>query len=150
MGWSLGRAAKEAGRSKSTLHRALKDGTLSGAKDDQGRWQIEPAELFRVFQRNGSGTGAWDGAERSVERLEHPMERPGDEAEAVLAVRVEMLSAALDRERELADELRGELRGVRDELRAAQERIVGLLSPPARPPAGGWIGRLVARMAPTP
>ena len=146
MGWSLGRAAKEAGRSKSTLHRALKDGTLSGAKDDQGRWQIEPAELFRVFQWNASGTVLWDDTERPVERVEQAAERPDQEREAVLTVRVEMLTDALDRERELNTELKDELRGVRDELRAAQERIVGLLAPPVRTERLGWIARLTGRM----
>ena len=144
MGWSLGQAAQETGRGKSTLHRALKDGTLSGTKDDKGRWQIDPAELFRVFPRNAPGDAPRDETEP---RSGTPLER-GREAAAVLEVRVEMLTAALDREQELTGELRSELREVRDELRAAQERIIGLLAaPPAQAARRGWISRFLGRPA---
>ena len=35
--------------SRATLMKALSDGTLSAAKTDAGHWQIEPAELARVY-----------------------------------------------------------------------------------------------------
>lgn len=51
---SLNKAAKEASVAKSTLLEALNSGRMSASKNDKGHWQIDPAELFRVFQKTGS------------------------------------------------------------------------------------------------
>ncbi len=34
---------------KSTVLRAIKAGRISGTKDEQGEWHVEPAELHRVL-----------------------------------------------------------------------------------------------------
>lgn len=49
MKYTAGQAAKAAGVSKATITRALQSGKISGVKDDNGTWSIEPAELHRVF-----------------------------------------------------------------------------------------------------
>ena len=50
MKFSLGQAAKETGLDKSTISRAIKNGRLSALrKDGGGGYEIDPAELFRVF-----------------------------------------------------------------------------------------------------
>jgi hypothetical protein len=50
MKFSLGQAARETGLDKSTLSRAIKSGRLSAQrKDGNGGYEIDPAELFRVF-----------------------------------------------------------------------------------------------------
>lgn len=129
---TLGQAAEAAGRGKSTIHRALKNGTISGTRRDDGSWRIDPAELHRVFPRNGPGTSQRNSLERPLEhRWDGPGTGPGEDR-AALAARVELLTEALDRERTLNDEMRGDLSGVRAELRASQERVVGLLAPPRR------------------
>jgi hypothetical protein len=46
---TLGQAAKECGKQKSTLLNAINKGRLSASKDDKGQWKIDTAELFRVF-----------------------------------------------------------------------------------------------------
>jgi len=43
-------AADETGKTKATILKAIKTGRLSGSKDHKGEWQIDPAELFRVYQ----------------------------------------------------------------------------------------------------
>ena len=55
MGLSLREAAREAGKSKSTILRAIQSGRLSAARTDDGGWSIDPSELFRVYPRNGAG-----------------------------------------------------------------------------------------------
>ena len=50
---SLSAAAKEAGKSKSVLSNAIKQGRLSAARDEGGSYRIDPAELFRVYPRTG-------------------------------------------------------------------------------------------------
>jgi hypothetical protein len=50
MKFSLGQAAKETGLDKSTISRAIKSGRLSAhRKEGGGGYEIDPAELFRVF-----------------------------------------------------------------------------------------------------
>ena len=47
---SLGEAAKATGKSKTTISRAVKSGKVSGGnKGNDGEYQIDPAELFRVY-----------------------------------------------------------------------------------------------------
>ena len=49
MSYTLGQAAKETGKTKPTILRAIKNGKISAKKDDSGRWQIEPVELHRIY-----------------------------------------------------------------------------------------------------
>jgi len=46
---SLRQAADQVGASKSTILRAIQNGRLSAARTDDGRYAIDPAELFRVY-----------------------------------------------------------------------------------------------------
>lgn len=46
---TLGQASKETGLHKTTISRAIEDGRLSARRNQQGHYQIDPAELFRVF-----------------------------------------------------------------------------------------------------
>ena len=47
---TLGQAAKEVGVSKASISQAIKTGRLSGGnKTSAGAYQIDPAELFRVY-----------------------------------------------------------------------------------------------------
>src|SRR4051794_7134781 len=52
--FTLGEAARTVHRSKSTLSKAIKSGRLSVMSRDDGSYQIDAAELFRVFAPNGS------------------------------------------------------------------------------------------------
>lgn len=46
---SLAQAATLAGKSKSTLTRAIKSGRMSAVRRDDGTFGLDPAELLRVF-----------------------------------------------------------------------------------------------------
>jgi hypothetical protein len=46
---TLSEAAAWAGKTRPTIHKALKSGRLSGRQDDDGIWHIDPAELERVY-----------------------------------------------------------------------------------------------------
>ena len=50
--FTLSQAAKETGKSKSVISKALKDGTMSHIEKDDSGYKIDPAELFRVFSQN--------------------------------------------------------------------------------------------------
>lgn len=49
MSYTLGQAAKATGKSKPTLQAAIKRGRISATQDESGRYQIDPAELHRVY-----------------------------------------------------------------------------------------------------
>ena len=51
MGLTIGEAAQQTGKSKSTLSRAIKQGKISASRNNDGSFSIEPAELFRVYKR---------------------------------------------------------------------------------------------------
>ena len=49
MAYTLAAAATATGLNKRTILRAIKSGQIAATKDEQGEWQIEVAELQRVF-----------------------------------------------------------------------------------------------------
>ena len=49
MPYTLGQAAKATGKQKSTILDAIRAGRLSATRDDKKQWQIDPAELHRVY-----------------------------------------------------------------------------------------------------
>jgi hypothetical protein len=54
---TLGQAAKAAGVSKTTLRRAIENGRLSASRNDDGSYEIDPAELHRAFPSHSDGSG---------------------------------------------------------------------------------------------
>jgi len=49
MPYTLGTAAPACGANKSTILRSIKAGKIAAIRDEHGQWQIEPAELHRVY-----------------------------------------------------------------------------------------------------
>ena len=91
---TLGQAAKETGKSKTAIANAIKEGRLSATRLEGGQYQIDPAELFRVYQS----------IDRQYERKGVQRETPADEA-------------GLQRETELLRELVEQIKDERDDLR---------------------------------
>ncbi|MCP5006730.1 MAG: hypothetical protein GY941_22715 [Planctomycetes bacterium] len=54
---TLGQAAKEVGLSKTAISNAIKKGRLSAKRKESGAYEIDPAELFRVYPPKGSSNG---------------------------------------------------------------------------------------------
>jgi hypothetical protein len=54
---SLPEAAEQAGTSKVDIWRAIQEGTLPAQRTDDGGFAIDPAELFRVFERQRPNEG---------------------------------------------------------------------------------------------
>lgn len=104
---SLGQAAKETGKSKSVISKALHSGRLSGKKNDKGEWEIDPAELFRVFTKQND-------LERKKEQNGTP-ENPAQNA--LLQQEIRHLREQLDRERELNRDLNRRLDAENEERR---------------------------------
>ena len=47
--YTIATAAAAVGRNKTAILRAIEAGKVSAAKDENGDWQIDPAELHRIY-----------------------------------------------------------------------------------------------------
>jgi excisionase family DNA binding protein len=116
MSYTLGEAAKATGKSKPTIARAIKRGQISATKTLDGSYQIDPAELSRVFPfaSNGSGT-----MKQSV---------PDDGNEVSLARLLAERDRLVMEQAETIRDLRGRLDTSEEERRRVQERLTALLT----------------------
>lgn len=92
---TLGEAAKEVGKSKTTLTRAINAGRLSAKRLDDGSYQIDPSELFRVYDLATPETVA----QPSNGEVRDPAETP-DNSKVVEMLREQIELIQTERERE--------------------------------------------------
>jgi hypothetical protein len=104
---SLGTAAIATGKSKTTIHRAIKSGKLSAFKNDDGTFEIDPAELHRVFDPVTHGVTCNTTMEQSVT----------PDATALIAQENTFLKLQLEREREFNRDLQLMLKTESEERR---------------------------------
>ncbi|MGB3473122.1 MAG: helix-turn-helix domain-containing protein [Erythrobacter sp.] len=109
MSYTLNEAAKAAGKSKTTIHRALKSGKISAAKLDSGAYAIEPSELHRVFPAVP--------AERNAERSDTNDAEHLRNDRGTLHIQLEIIEREREREREQLLETITDLREDRDRWR---------------------------------
>lgn len=110
--------------SRATLMRALSEGKISAEKTDAGHWQIDAAELRRLYQPRPTRKPADRTKPDQVNRRETGPDAPLDHA---LELRLARAEAALDAEREKNTLLQRNL----DDLRA-------MLPPPDAVPRRRW------------
>ena len=111
--YSLRQAADAVGKGKPAVLKAIKSGKISAQKNDHGEWQIDPAELHRVYPPV-SGNGS-DGV--SSEREETPKET------SALQREIELLRERMaDKDTQIED-----LRGERDRLLKVIEEQAGTM-----------------------
>ena len=91
MKFTLGTAAKEVNKAKSTLSRDIKNGRISADKQLNGSYLIDASELFRVYPKcssyNSNGTVV---KEQSATLKEHQMKI--EFLERILREKEEMIS----------------------------------------------------------
>ena len=104
---SLGTAAIATGKSKTTIHRAIKSGKLSAFKNDDGTFEIDPSELHRVFDPVTHGVTGNTAMEQSVT----------PDVTALLAQENDFLRLQLEREREFNRDLQLMLKTESEERR---------------------------------
>jgi hypothetical protein len=115
---SLGQAAKEVGLDKSTLSRAIKRGKLSAQRTDRGGYEIDPAELFRVFPPASQKP-----------RINPPLDIPTDTLLETRELRIKLEAAEL-RLRDKDDEIRDLRRRLDAESEERRRLTLMLLAPP--------------------
>jgi len=104
---SLGTAAIATGKSKTTIHRAIKSGKLSAFKNDDGTFEIDPAELHRVFDPVTHGVTGNTTMEQSVT----------PDVTALIAQENVFLKLQIEREREFNRDLQLMLKTESEERR---------------------------------
>lgn len=128
MKYTAGQAAKASGVSTATITRALKSGKISGQKDDNGAWVIDPAELHRVFPP----VSVIQLETRSMKQYATPEKTDG--------------ITGLERENQMLREALADARQERDRWHEIADRLS--LAPPAatppQPDQGFW-ARLIGR-----
>lgn len=117
MRYTLGTAAKATGKAKSTILRAIKSGTISASKTHDGSYEIDPSELHRVFQPIGTQQASPNDMQ------------PPEEHDATLRLRLEILEAERQRER---DQMQATIDDLRARLDRSEDRITAILAAPSK------------------
>jgi chromosome segregation ATPase len=104
MFYTLGTAAKATGKTKTAIAESIKKGRISAIKDDFGRYQIDPAELHRVYPPLSE-----------VDRQED--QKDGRDKTQELTTKIMVLEAQL----QAIAELKAQIVAERDDLRADRD-----------------------------
>ena len=118
MRYTLGTAAKATGKAKSTILRAVKSGTISAHKADDGSYEIDPSELHRVFPLT------------VAQPAQSNDTQPHEEHHTTLRLKLETLEAERQRER---DQMRATIDDLRTRLDRAEDHVTGILAAPLKP-----------------
>ena len=120
---TLGTAAKAVGKSKATISKAIKSGKISAHKLPNKSYEIDPAELHRVYPPTPSQPVAG-------ERLDTPNATGGNSNEnQILQAKLEMAHARI-----------ADLEGDRDQWQQMANRLLEKQDTPK-----GFLGRLLGR-----
>lgn len=113
---TLGQAARETGKSKSVISKAISTGQLSTISKDDSGYKIDPAELFRVFPQGGPENTKNDKKER--------LETPTGKLENTYKIKELELKLEVSQERiREKDQAIAEIRLERDSWRNQAERL---------------------------
>ena len=132
MAISLGQAAKLAGKGKTTLTRAIQAGRLSATRRADGGYEIDPAELARVYQIRIETP---ETVAATVAAVHHETASRDPERDPETVARLATMEAELKGLKELL----AEVRQSRDDWRGQAERLALAAPQPAR----SWWNRLV-------
>ncbi len=108
---TLSEAARWAGVTRATIHKALKAGRLSGRQETSGEWRIEPSELERVYRPGKPVDALRDGVSNT------------DTGELI---------AAKERELALLREMMAEIRAQRDDAMEQRDKAMELAASQTR------------------
>jgi hypothetical protein len=131
---SLREAVKHFEVSRPTLQKALSTGKLSGVRDGQGHWTIDPSELARVYPpRSGGGQAEHPPLPAKLTTANNPLNTPDPDEFAALKARL----GEAERRAVVAEALAEERSRHIEDLRR-------MLPSPA-PARGGFLARLLGR-----
>jgi hypothetical protein len=127
MAYTLRQAAEAVGKGKPAILKAIQSGKISGVKDSHGEWQIEPAELHRVYppvSETASETGSKELQATIGNTNENSLLRQEIQ---FLREKLADLEHAKDAEQRHLSERIEELRRDRDDLRSERNKLLGVI-----------------------
>lgn len=129
MTYTLGEAAKATGKSKPTISRAIKKGVITGNKDHNGVFQLDPAKVHRIWpmlqpSSNNTGTMKQSGTLTNSSALQRE---------------VEVLREIIER----GDQERERLEADRNEWRQQAQKVTALIEDKRQ--KSGWFDKLLGR-----
>ena len=129
---TLGQAARLTGTSKTTLTRAIKAGRLSAIRRDDGSYEIDPAELSRVYTVTPETpvTVAVSGTP-----VHHATQERDPSDTQALKAEIDGLRAQLALMKEHAEDLKSQRDGWQHQAEASQRLLAD-----QRPAKRGWFG----------
>ena len=135
MYYSMKQAAEATGKTKPTILRAIQKGKISAKKDEHGEWEIDPAELHRVYKPVPVGTGTRTNANGAIDSREIELLR-------------EMLA---DKDRQI-ESLNRHLEAIDEERRTTLRQLTAILTDQRAKPAPDVIitPPLTSNAIPTP
>lgn len=116
---SLREAAKAFKVSRPTLTKALNSGIISGVRNGKGKWEIDPAELARVYQPRQADVATSDESEPAAQG--QPSEHAIAEIERLKAS-LALAEARADSAEKLAHERSARIEDLRRMLPSPQEK----------------------------
>jgi hypothetical protein len=121
MAYTLGEAAKATGKSKTAIQKAISSHRLSATKDELGQWQIDPAELHRVYPLVNT--------------------QVNDRVQTVDTHEIDRLKTTIEGLERLCRQIEGERDSLREQnvrLGEQNTRLTALLAPPVPKPRRWW------------
>jgi hypothetical protein len=136
---TLGQAAKAAGISKPSLSAAIKKGRISAPKNESGIYEIDPAELFRVYPQKQEANPLDNGSDLTQTNGKKSVSSGVNKEvlDLLLAERDKLLEEKDKTIKRLEDE-KSEIREDLQEQREQAKRITLLLENHSNKGAGDW------------
>jgi excisionase family DNA binding protein len=135
MAYTLTKAATATGVSRSTIFRAIKTGRISATRTEGGNFEIEPAELHRVFPPAETRAAHAGNGAMNRDAMAAATADTGQLAQLeseIKALREALLREQLHETRDTVDDLRRD----RDAWRSQAQQLA--LPKPATEPARRW------------
>ena len=110
MPYTLGQAAKATGLSKPTLSEAIKKGKISAARNENGSFSIDPAELHRVYPP-----------------LSNHARNVNSDTEQFRTYELTAKIMVLEAQVQALGELKAQIAAERDDLRTERDRLLGVI-----------------------
>jgi len=129
MGYTLGTAAKATGMSRTAILRAIGKSKISAKKNDHGEWDIDPAELHRVYPQKQPDTGTDNSTIETPENTRLAAEN------AEMKVKLDAAEQRMRDKDAVIDDLRGRLDRESEERRKLTAILTDQREQPAR---RGW------------
>jgi hypothetical protein len=128
MTYSLRQAAEAVGKGKPAVLKAIKSGRISATRNELGEWQIDPAELHRVYPPVSKEMASETSSKGPKETIGNP------DGNSLLAQELQFLREKLadlertgdEQRRQLSDQIE-DLRRDREDMRTERDRLLKVI-----------------------